>query len=349
MIDFSEFAFKDDNADNESLKRKFSDELESSTITSSNANDILSKKKIIGNRDFPIKHSKGLAELYHSNDSSPELPLILLIVGHNPSNQSWLKGHYYANPNNRMWSLLRQSGLAPSSFTCKNDKDCPGELGIGFTDLIVGIPETQSCKFSDSEVRNCSASLYKRIMDHMDRAASNCSIPTDESYPRVIAFSGVRQWKMLFPSKFDFNQSSAVTNKRSAISKFFQPVSNYSNNSNIIIKDKEDYVETNGCISNNSSNGKKKGIIQYGVQSLRPPGWPAALKDSIVFLLPSSSGAAALANEEREGPYLELSKMIRDRWKWPLMIATNHIIKSDINALHPSTSGYVVDLTNDSE
>ncbi|ETV86856.1 hypothetical protein H257_01905 [Aphanomyces astaci] len=36
----------------------------------------------------------------------PDTPLRLLIVGHNPSDHAWQSGYSYSNPTNRMWKLL---------------------------------------------------------------------------------------------------------------------------------------------------------------------------------------------------------------------------------------------------
>lgn len=36
----------------------------------------------------------------------------LLLIGHNPSDHAWHSGHFYSNPTNRMWPLLRKSGCA---------------------------------------------------------------------------------------------------------------------------------------------------------------------------------------------------------------------------------------------
>lgn len=44
--------------------------------------------------------------LYKSPTQQYERPLRLLIVGQNPSEMSWTLKHHYANPANRMWSLL---------------------------------------------------------------------------------------------------------------------------------------------------------------------------------------------------------------------------------------------------
>jgi hypothetical protein len=43
---------------------------------------------------------------------------------------------------------------------------------------------------------------------------------------------------------------------------------------------------------------------------LRPPGWPCPASATDVFVLPSSSGRAALTNEARRAPYVELAARV---------------------------------------
>jgi G:T/U-mismatch repair DNA glycosylase len=38
------------------------------------------------------------------------LLLLLLQIGHNPSEHAWHTGHYYSNPSNRMWRILEAAG-----------------------------------------------------------------------------------------------------------------------------------------------------------------------------------------------------------------------------------------------
>lgn len=72
---------------------------------------------------------------------SPEIPLRLILVGHNPSAAAWRDGHYYSNPSNRMWRLLSGAGIIPANYTALDDDKCPATCGIGFTDLV----RTLSC------------------------------------------------------------------------------------------------------------------------------------------------------------------------------------------------------------
>ncbi len=56
--------------------------------------------------------------------------------------------------------------------------------------------------------------------------------------------------------------------------------------------------------------------VEYGCQGdLRPPGWPFSTNDCRVFVLTSSSGAAALTNAQREAPYIQLAEELATlRW-----------------------------------
>jgi TDG/mug DNA glycosylase family protein len=255
------------------------------------------KRKICSNNEkineTLLKTSVGLEELYKSIGCI-EKNLRLLIIGHNPSEKSWIKGHYYSNPANRMWSLLRTSGIVPIEFTHNDDSRCPSELGVGFTDLMIGMPETQSCKLSDEDMRSCKPYFYNRIINHMRRVAKDCNVAVENCYPKVVAFSGVRQWQILFPINTEFERQ--IIDERN--------VSNGNNNSYVTIYQKEQKTAI-----------KTKTTVRYGIQSQRPYDWPILLEKSIVFLLPSSSGAAALTNEVREGPYIELSRLLS---LWPL-------------------------------
>lgn len=228
-----------------------------------NINNLLiqtKKRKVNSLNSF---NSIGLSELYVT-PGELEVCLNLLIVGINPSYQSWSKGHYYANPVNRMWSLLIKSKLIPSYFTYNDDYLCPLHFGIGFTDLLLNIYETNSNNLNDNDIYNLRNNFYSRLIQHCQRVKNNLNnqniLKKQQISPKVIAFSGIRQWKCLFPS--------------------------------------------------NSLQYKKSYINSYGIQNDRPSDWPIELSDSIVFLLPSSSGAAAMTTYQRETPYLELGRLV---------------------------------------
>lgn len=62
----------------------------------------------------------------------------------------------------------------------------------------------------------------------------------------------------------------------------------------------------------------KARAISYGQQNIRPEGWPFAVEEVIVFVLTSSSGAAAMSNAAREAPYRELAALLQQfPWEPP--------------------------------
>jgi TDG/mug DNA glycosylase family protein len=61
--------------------------------------------------------------------------LDILFVGFNPSLKSSETGHHYANPHNRFWKILYQSGLTPRLYKAEEDGDLL-RLGYGLTNIV---------------------------------------------------------------------------------------------------------------------------------------------------------------------------------------------------------------------
>ena len=273
--------------------------------------------KISEMKDTQTLECVGLQELYKSH-GFVERPLRLLIVGINPSDQSWTKGHYYANPSNRMWFLLAKAKIVPAGFTADCDRRCPNELGIGFTDLMSGIAETQSCNITDATLKSYKTSFFKRLEAHVQRVSESAEVSAEEAYPRIIAFAGVRQWKALFPNGH-FENAAANNRKEKSVNRNQPLLTNMfsalkSAPADPITSTLETSTES---IEVAATAAYRQSTIPYGLQTERPPGWPAALKHSKVFLLPSSSGAAAMSNAEREEPYIQLGALLaQEEYKW---------------------------------
>ncbi|RYH06379.1 hypothetical protein EON65_42945 [archaeon] len=204
------------------------------------------------------KPDVGLGELYCS-PGNPEQQLDLLVVGHNPGATSFSQGHYYANPTNHMWPLLRQAGIVPGHYTYRDDIHCPAQCKVGFTSLMVGVSVTQSTSIPDRTVRSYKQPFYNSLVRHCARVSQNTT-SNQPTPPKIIAFEGKRQWKLLFPPSYK---------------------------------------------TSNTSWGV------WGIQIDRPMDWPVELKSSIVYLLPSSSGAAVMKKEERSMPYMQLGEMLK--------------------------------------
>lgn len=180
-----------------------------------------------------------------SSPGQPEQPLRLLFIGHNPSQAAWTTGHYYANPSNRFWSLLRRFGIISEGMSTPPDWELPSLAGIGFCDLG-RVPGNDSSVFGRDVLREWREDLFERLAGHAQRAGAP---------PQMVAFTGKRQWKVLFDPHLS--------------------------------------------------------RCEHGPQpdGLRPERWP--LSTSAVWVLPSSSGRAAMSDEQRSHPYNELSRSLQ--------------------------------------
>lgn len=102
-----------------------------------------------------------------SGQHYPPLPdhlrpgLIVLFVGFNPSLRSAETGHHFANPANRFWKIMHQSGLTPRLYRAEEDGDLL-ELGYGFTN-IVARPSRAAADISRDEYRKGAQILTKKI------------------------------------------------------------------------------------------------------------------------------------------------------------------------------------------
>ena len=227
------------------------------------------------------------------------LPLRAIIVGHNPSEAAWRAGHYYANPTNWMWRILRDVGIAPKDHIrgAVDDDKMPLVAGIGFTDVGSGHPGTHSSKFTSSHFSEWRQPFFDRLRDHTARASSSigCSCGVCGA-PAVIAFAGKRQFAELFSSPDD------------------DPMHTHTSQSN------------NGTLKRKRRAKQKahKDRITFGKQSTLPPGWPLPTnwKGTEVWVLPSTSGAAPMSREERYGPWEALAQRL-SALPWPQQYETN--------------------------
>lgn len=133
-----------------------------------------------------------------------ELPLRLLIVGHNPSDTAWATGFPYANPSNRFWGLMQRAGLVPPEFACSDADAAPALVGLGITDVGCSAGSDANA-FKRPQMRAWRGELVTRLRAHCARAAAWAGaaggaddVALAAFAPRVIAFSGKRQWSELF-------------------------------------------------------------------------------------------------------------------------------------------------------
>ncbi|WP_264739223.1 mismatch-specific DNA-glycosylase [Cytobacillus firmus] len=89
--------------------------------------------------------------------------LDLLFVGFNPSIRSGETGHHFANPNNRFWKILYESGLTPRKFDAFEDYKLL-ELGYGMTN-IVPRPTKAADEITKEEYKEGREELIKKIRE----------------------------------------------------------------------------------------------------------------------------------------------------------------------------------------
>jgi double-stranded uracil-DNA glycosylase len=87
--------------------------------------------------------------------------LTILFVGFNPSIRSSETGHHFANPNNRFWKILHESGLTPRKLQTSEDNTLV-DLGYGLTN-IVARPTKTALEITKEEYISGKAELRKKI------------------------------------------------------------------------------------------------------------------------------------------------------------------------------------------
>lgn len=90
--------------------------------------------------------------------------LKILFVGYNPSIRSGETGHHYANPNNRFYTILHQSGLTPRKYHPTEDASLL-QLGYGFTN-IVPRPTRTAAEITKEEYAAGKEQLRQKIERH---------------------------------------------------------------------------------------------------------------------------------------------------------------------------------------
>ena len=94
--------------------------------------------------------------------------LAVVFVGYNPSLPAWRTGHYYANPGNRFYRLLFDSGLTPRLLTPAEDRTLP-DFGIGATDLLP-VPSARADQFPAERFRSAAEATLARLAAFAPRA-----------------------------------------------------------------------------------------------------------------------------------------------------------------------------------
>jgi hypothetical protein len=355
-MDLSRFLYRQSEAAPESLRHRTPSPFTLLSMPSSSLLSSHSSSSVLSTISPP-----GLDELYVT-PGSLELPLNLLIVGHNPSHESWTKGHYYANPSNRMWSLLRKAQLVPSNYLCSSDSLCPLNCRIGFTDLLIKVPETDSSKLSKSQLFQERFSFYERVIGHCRRVRANLLlgeakegkekegegqreegkgqregqrqeetvkvvkdvIEDDTETEETEETEAVKEKKekekgevVVEKEEEEMEQKERQKDTKSSLSPGLHLPEALIDSPQLSVSYSPTIIAFAGirqwkCLFPFSSHEHKKDYRTcYGIQTVYPPDWPKELSSSLIYLLPSTSGAAPMTVSEREDPYLALGSLIR--------------------------------------
>lgn len=99
--------------------------------------------------------------------------LDVIFVGFNPSIRSAETGHHFANPNNRFWKILFESGITPRKFDTTEDYRLL-ELGYGLTN-IVGRPTKAADEITKQEYKLGKQELKQKMETY---------------HPKIVCFVG---------------------------------------------------------------------------------------------------------------------------------------------------------------
>lgn len=99
--------------------------------------------------------------------------LDVIFVGFNPSIRSSETGHHYANPNNRFWRILFESGITPRKYDTTEDYQLL-DLGFGMTN-IVARPTKAADEITREEYHQGKQELKQKIETY---------------HPKIVCFVG---------------------------------------------------------------------------------------------------------------------------------------------------------------
>lgn len=128
--------------------------------------------------------------------------LKVLFVGFNPSLKSAELGHHYANPNNRFWRILFQTGLTPRLYKPEEDGKLL-ELGYGFTN-IVARPTKEAAEITKEEYEQGRIQLCAKIERYQPQIVCFVGKGVYEEYSKQRQIDWGMQENPIVPGVKDF-------------------------------------------------------------------------------------------------------------------------------------------------
>ena len=128
--------------------------------------------------------------------------LDILFVGFNPSIRSSETGYHYANPNNRFWTILYESGLTPRKFKpSENIKLLT--LGYGLTN-IVERPTKAASEITKSEYEVGRQKLKDKIVRYKPSIVCFVGKGVYEQFAQKKNIQWAKQEKTVLPTVIEF-------------------------------------------------------------------------------------------------------------------------------------------------
>ncbi|GLD92788.1 hypothetical protein PINS_up001367 [Pythium insidiosum] len=228
----------------------------------------------------------------------PVRRLRLLIVGHNPSDHAWKSGYSYSNPSNHMWNLLRGRltplswrGVLPHDAHVTEQNTMPHSYGVGMTSIGLE-PGNDAAAYDRVTMTRWKQDFFRRLRRHVRLVCQN----EHETLAGISSESASRDDFVLCRRPHS-PMIIAFSGKRQFSWLFTPPLAKIDN---------------------------------YGKQTRLPPDWPReCLHDCEVWVLPSTSGRAAMTKEQRSLPYQWLADAVHAA-PWP---TDQRIIKIEASTL----------------
>lgn len=128
--------------------------------------------------------------------------LKLIFVGFNPSIRSGETGHHFANPNNRFWRILFESGLTPCKFSPEEDVKLM-DLGYGMTN-IVSRPTKAADEITKEEYKQGRKNLIEKLTKYRPQIVCFVGKGVYQEYSRKKTIQWGRQDVPVIPGIIDF-------------------------------------------------------------------------------------------------------------------------------------------------
>ncbi|MGE8205684.1 G/U mismatch-specific DNA glycosylase [Heyndrickxia sp. NPDC080065] len=128
--------------------------------------------------------------------------LDILFVGFNPSIRSGETGHHFANPNNRFWKILYESGLTPRKFHPEEDYKLL-DIGYGLTN-IVSRPTKAADEITKDEYQKGREILKKKIAKYQPKIVCYVGKGVYQEYSKKRVIPWGRQEEAVVHGTIDF-------------------------------------------------------------------------------------------------------------------------------------------------